>query len=234
MKNQRIKLAIVDDEELLVRLLKDFLADFKCFEVCLTALNGEEFLKKIRALENCPDVVLMDLRMKDMGGLELLHILKEEKPDMRVIVISSYYRKSFFGYLLKAGVSAFIPKGISPDKLYDIVTTVYEKGIYLMDEQIETLRKQISSSAPEPVFNSIGLLSKREVEVLQLICQQLTATEIAKRLFINKRTVEGHRNNLFLKTGVKNTAGLVIYALQNKLIDLNDFHFEGTTNHSDC
>lgn len=123
------------------------------------------------------------------------------------------------GYMLKLGVNAFIPKGISPEKLVGIITEVAEKDYFFMDDQIEVLRSQLSSKIPQPVLDEEIQLSDREKEVLSLICKQKTAKDISKIMYISKRTVDGHRTNLLLKTGAKNTAGLVIYAIQNKIID---------------
>ena len=121
--------------------------------------------------------------------------------------------------MLKTGVNAFIPKGISPDKLHNIITEVAEKDYFFMDDQIEVLRKQLSPKLPQPIVDEEIQLSDREKEVLNLICQQKTAKDISKIMYISKGTVDGHRTNLLLKTGAKNTAGLVIYAIQNKIID---------------
>ena len=119
-------------------------------------------------------------------------------------------------------MAAFLPKEISPDRLPAIIETVYAQGCYFMPEQVGILREQISSRAPVPVTESENSLSARETEVLRLLCQQKTAKEIGEILFITQRTAEGHKNNLFVKTGVKNIAGLVIYAIQRGIIDIRE------------
>ncbi len=123
------------------------------------------------------------------------------------------------GYMLKLGVNAFIPKGVSPEELLEIIEDVTKKDYFFMNDQIDELRKQLSSKIPKPKLIEEDQLSVREKEVLSLICQQKTAQEISEILFLSKRTIEGHRTNLLLKTGAKNTAGLVIYAIQNKIVD---------------
>jgi DNA-binding NarL/FixJ family response regulator len=94
-----------------------------------------------------------------------------------------------------------------------------------MEEQIEVMRSQIATTAPAPVLSTEEALTDREVEILQLICKQFTAQQIADKLFITKRTVEGHKSNLLLKTSAKNTAGLVIYAIQKQIINIDDCFF---------
>lgn len=215
---RRIKLAIVDDDQLIVSLLNDFFTRNTAFEVSLTANSGEEFLETLPS-EPLPDVVILDLKMKAMNGAEVTQLLKDNYPTIRTVVMSSHYQKSFMGFMMKSGVSAFIPKGISPDELLKIVQEVEQRGYYFLPEQLEVIQKQIAKSAPQPILEEVDRLSEREIEVLKLICHQKTAKEIADTLCIAPRTVEGHKNNLFAKTGTKNIAGLVIYAVQHRLIE---------------
>jgi DNA-binding NarL/FixJ family response regulator len=220
--NAKIKLAIVDDEALLVMLLNDFFSKHEQIEVVSTATDGEEFLSNLKLLENTPDVILLDLQMKGMNGIETMAVLKQDYPDLKIIVVSSHYKKSFMGYMLKLGVNAFLPKGVEPQLLSEAVKETFTRGYFFMDEQIEVMRRQISSNVPEPALSTEESLSEREIEILKLICQQYTAQQIADKLFITKRTVEGHKSSLLLKTSAKNTAGLVIYAVQKKIIDIDD------------
>jgi len=169
-----------------------------------------------------PDIILLDLKMTGMDGIEVTQSLKETYPDIKVIVISSHYQKLFMGFMLKTGVSAFLPKGISPVELVDIIRTVYKQGYFFKEDQMAVLREQIPAKAPKPVLQDEELLSEREKDVLKLICQQKTAKEIGDVLFITQRTAEGHKNNLFVKTGAKNIAGLVIYAIQQGVMSVEE------------
>ncbi|PLX15552.1 MAG: DNA-binding response regulator [Salinivirgaceae bacterium] len=228
MGKEEIKLAIVDDEELVVKLLEQFLSTIENYKVVITAFDGSEFIEKLLVTEEIPDIALIDLRMKNMNGIETVTELKKTHPEVKVITISSHYKTSFMGYMMKVGVNAFIPKGVAPKYVVDVIESVNTRGYYFTEEQIDIMRNQISSSAPEPVLDENNLTT-REQEILELICHQYTAQEIADKLNITKKTVEGHRTNLFLKTGVKNLAGLVIYAIQNNLINLKDFNLSNTT-----
>ncbi|MCH2225748.1 MAG: response regulator transcription factor [Crocinitomicaceae bacterium] len=214
-----IKLAIVDDDVLVVELLANFLSLNKEFEITFTANSGEECLEKINAADtDVPDVLLLDLRMGKVTGLNVLEELGGTEPDIRIIVISSHYKDSFMGFMLKTGVSAFLPKGISPKKLEEVIFEVFQRGFYFLPDQLNMVRSQVSSKAPKPELVEENLLSEREIEILKLICNQKTAKEIGESLFIAQRTVEGHKNNLFVKTGARNIAGLVIYAAQKEII----------------
>ena len=217
-----IRIAIVDDEALIVMLLRDYFLKHKQIIVTLTANDGSSFIEGLRKIEVLPDVVLLDLNMKELNGIDTTTILKKEFPDLKIIVVSSYYKKTFMGYMLKLGVNAFLPKGILPEQLAEAIEDVYNKGYYFVEEQIEVMRHQISSKTPAPSFSSEEELSEREIEVLKLICQQCTALQIAEKLFISPRTVEGHKSNLLLKTSARNLAGLVIYAVQRNIINIDE------------
>ncbi len=217
-----IKVAIVDDDTLIVSLLKGFLETQPEFQVVFTAGNGKECLDQLNNTSDHPDVILLDLKMDQMNGIETSKVLKSDFPDIHKVIISSHYNKSFMGFMLKTGVSAFLPKGIDPPELLKIIKEVHLNGFFFMKDQMEIIREQLSSKSPKPSLDEHNGISQRELEVLRLICQQKTAKEIAEILFIAPRTVEGHKNNLFIKTSAKNTAGLVIYAIQNDIINAQD------------
>ena len=214
-----ITVAIVDDETLIVQLLEDYFRKVDSVQVVMKAYNGKEFIDQLQQTEQRPDIVLLDLRMKEMDGIETTTYLREHYPEIKIIVMSSHYMSSFMGYMLKTGVNAFIPKEISPDFLTNVIHSVKQHGYYFSEEHVEVMRPQIAPKVPKPKLTQQEILSEREMEILKLICQQYTSQEIADKLFIARRTVEGHKGNLLLKTAVKNTAGLVIYAIQNQLID---------------
>ncbi|EAY25321.1 response regulator transcription factor [Microscilla marina] len=213
-----IKIALAYGEKLFTQLLENFLRNESNIQCLFTALSGKEFLCQIKKTPEPPQVVLLDLKMTDMEGTELIEKLKATHPDMKYILMSSYYKKTFTGYALKTGANALVPKEISPEYLLKVIALVHTKGYYFMEEQIEVLRSQIKPRPPRPNFINEGEFTDREMEVLRLLCEQYTAQEIADKLFISRRTVEGHKDNLFAKTGARNLAGLVIYALQNQLV----------------
>ena len=218
----KIPVALVDDDQLIVSLLKDFINQQSNLEVIMTANSHEAFLAILESEAIHPKVLILDLKMKDSSGLETASLLKTRYPDISVVIMSSFYKSQFMGIMLKSGVSAFIPKGLSPESLLTIIHDVAKNGFYFLEEQVNMLRTQISSKSPIPALESKDELTEREIEVLILICHQKTAKEIGEILFISTRTVEGHKNNLFLKTGTKNIAGLVIYSIQNGFIHIDD------------
>lgn len=220
MKN--IRIVITDDDSLIVSLLQGFLHSCDGMEVLFTADSGPGLLSQLSAAAVLPDIVLLDLKMDGMDGIEVTNHLKADFPDIKVIVVSSHYQRSFMGFMLKTGVSAFLPKGISPIELVDVIRTVDRQGYYFKEDQLAAVRGQISSKTPKPALDEDDSLSEREIEVLRLICQQMTAKEIGEVLFLTPRTVEGHKTTLFAKTGAKNIAGLVIYAIQHGFIKVDE------------
>lgn len=219
---KKIKIAIVDDEKLIVNLLKSYLEKTNLFDVCITADDGDNFLINLEKSLTIPKVLLIDLRMKSKNGIETAQHLRKHYPDIKIIIMSSYYEKSFIGFMLKSGVNAFIPKNISPRNLANVIQNVAHFDYHFLKDQIDALKPQISPKAPRPKFSVTENLTQRETEILKLICEQCTNQEIADKLFISKRTVEGHRTNLLLKTGVKNTAGLVIFAISQNIFNINN------------
>ncbi|MGB3106279.1 response regulator transcription factor [Sphingobacterium siyangense] len=215
---EAIRIGIVDDDQLIVELLQDYLNMQQDLKVVLAATSGQECLDNLQNISAEIDLLLVDLKMAQMNGIELIKHLRDRHPEIKIIVVSSHYQDSSLGFMLKNGTAAFIPKGIAPAVLLSILYEVHQKGFFFYKQQLEILREQISSrvSAPSCGFE---LLTDREIMVLKLIAQQKTAKEIAELLFITSRTVEGHKNNMFAKTGTKNIAGLVIYAIQNAIID---------------
>ncbi|QEE50834.1 response regulator transcription factor [Flavobacterium alkalisoli] len=219
-----ILIAITDDDNLIAQLLESYLSTCPNLKVLFTANSGLDLIEKLKTTTTLPDILLLDLKMEGMDGVETTQYIKANHPEIKIIVISSHYQNSFLGFLFKTGASAFVPKGISPVLLKEIITRVHETGIYFMDDQIDSMREQISSKSPKPDLNDENDLSEREIDVLKLICMQKTAKEIGETLFITTRTVEGHKNNLFAKTGAKNIAGLVIYAVQHNIINIHDLN----------
>lgn len=211
----------MDDDLLVVQLLCDFFNSLRHMEVCLTAQGGEEFLEKIESLHPLPDILLLDLRMKKGNGLDTLKHLQEQACEIKTIVLTSFYSDSFTGQMLKLNAAAFLPKDISRSELVLVIETVLEQGYYFSAEQMNTLRLQISGKIPQIRLTQENVLSDREREVLVLVCHQCTTQEIAEALFVSPKTIESHKSNLLVKTGAKNMAGLVMYAVQHNIVNPN-------------
>jgi len=223
MNTTNLNLALVDDDKLVVELLKNFFTKETHISINIIAHNGHNFIKQLRNNKILPDIVLLDLRIQKMNDIDTMAILRKDFPNIKIIILSSHYKPAFIGFILKSGANAFIPKNTGLNNLLKIIDEVYIKGHYFSPNQVEIIREQLLTNVPKPTLEEKQLLSEREMDVLKLICSRCTAREIGEKLFITQRTVEGHKNRILLKTGVKNTAGLVIYSIQNNIINPNEY-----------
>ncbi len=220
MKN-KIKIILADDEQLFRKGISFLLQREESFDILFEAENGQELIDNIDP-KNLPDIILMDLKMPVLNGVETTKVIHKKYPSVKIIALTSYDGKSFIINMIDVGASSYLLKNTSPKIVIHTIKEVYDKGFYYDEKVMKTIHENLLSSSGKKIKSDLDkkLLSKREREVLELICAQLTTSEIAKKLYISPRTVDGHRNNLLLKTGSKNVAGLVIYGIQKKLIEL--------------
>lgn len=206
------RLALADDQLLFRRGLVMLLRDMSGVQVVFECANGEELLTGLR--DNPIDIVLLDLEMPVMDGMEAIGRIKQEHPDVKVIVLSTHNKEQFILRAMDSGAAGYMLKSADTDEIESAIRSVRESGYYYSDRVSHVmLHGLVTKQKVKPTFQEVDPLSERELEVLRAICQGLTNTEIAGKLFISPRTVEGHRNNMLLKTGAKNTAGLVVYAM---------------------
>ena len=212
---EKIRIALADDHQLFRNGLKILLGSFNEFEVVAEASNGNELL---RALETtAADIVLMDISMPEMDGVEATGRLSREMPGTRVIALSMYGEEEYYYRMLDAGAKGFILKDSDITDVHDAIIAVHKGGNYFSQELLYHVINRIKNREQEVKSSS---LSKREKEILLKICEGLSNHEIADSLFISKRTVDKHRANLLAKTGSKNTASLILYAIKNRLIEI--------------
>ncbi|MEO1516183.1 MAG: response regulator transcription factor [Bacteroidota bacterium] len=218
----KIKLAIADDQVLFLRGLKYILQDFDDIDLIIEVSNGQELLDAIP--HNPPDVVLMDMKMPVMDGMEATKEIKKRYPNIKVILLSMFDDERLITHMMEIGANGYLLKNEEPHILKEAIDSVLNKDLYFNDYVSKALLKGLQQKTDiPPSFMSTNpalQLTPRELEVLRLICEELTTAEIAKKLYISARTVEGHRKNLLEKAGVRNTAGLVIFAVKNELIQL--------------
>jgi DNA-binding NarL/FixJ family response regulator len=161
--------------------------------------------------------------MPEMNGVELNEVLQEKYPAIKVIVLSVYDQERFIGKMVEAGVCGYLTKNCEIEELKLAIHSTYKNGFYFNQTTVEAMRKaaQYKSTDIKNINNIAIELTEREKEILTLLCKEFTNNEIAEQLFISARTVEGHRNHLLQKTGCKNTAGLVIFAIKNGLYSID-------------
>lgn len=186
-------------------------------DILLEADNGEDLLAAME--QHRPDVILMDLKMPLMDGMEATKTIRKKYPDTKVLVVSMYEDDKFIIHLMEIGANGYLLKNAEPDEIRRSIYAVYENGYYFNDLVNKALlKKLVLKNNLKPSFNRDIDLTEREHEVLKMICEEKTAAEIAKEIFLSPRSVEGIRQRLIEKIGVRNTAGLVMFAVKNGIV----------------
>lgn len=213
-----IKIAIADDYKIFREGLKVGFSADENLEVIMEADNGEDLLKALETI--IPDVIIMDLKMPIMDGMEATKAVRKKYPSIKVLVVTMYDDDKFIIHLMENGANGYLLKNTEPDEIRKSIYAVYENGYYFNDVVNKALlKKLVLKNNLKPSFNQNVELTEREMEVLKLICEEKTAAEIAKDIFLSPRSVEGIRQRLIEKIGVRNTAGLVMFAVKNSMVD---------------
>jgi DNA-binding NarL/FixJ family response regulator len=216
-----IKIGIVDDHNLFRQSLIALLQMESSLELIVEASGGPLFLEKIKQPERLPEIVLIDIDMPEMNGITLNEILKNTYPQIKVIILSVHAQERLIATMISAGASAYLLKNCDKDEFINAIQSVYKHGFYMSKEVFSAMQGTKKNTKPLKNINAIPVeLTNRETEVLRLICGELSTAAIAEKLFLSIRTVEGHRNNLLLKTGCTNTAGLVLFAVRHGIFNL--------------
>lgn len=219
-----IRIALVDDHTLFRSGLRSLLALREGFEIVADVGNGEEFLALVDKTEI--DVVFMDISMPGIDGVETTRRALAMCPTLRVITLSMYGDDHYYRLMLESGASGFVLKDSDIEEVYAAVDAVMAGDSYFSEALLGSFTRNMSRLVGEATqvgeSETIGeeMLSDREVEILVEVCRGLSNQEIADKLFISKRTVDKHRANILEKTGCKNTANLVVYAIKNHLVEL--------------
>ena len=209
-----IKLALADDQNLFRKGMSMLLRELDGMEVTLECANGKDLLKAIGVVP--VDIVLLDLEMPVMDGVETMKRMRTDHPEVKVLVLSMHSEEKFIVHMMELGANGYLLKTAEAAEVETAIRSVAESGYYFSDMVSQVmLQGLVKKEKVRPYFNVVDPLSERELEVLKLICAEKTTPEIAEQLFLSPRTVEGHRNNILLKTGARNVAGLVVFAMTN-------------------
>ena len=193
-----IKIAIADDYKIFREGLKVGFSTDENLEVIMEADNGEDLLKALETIT--PDVIIMDLKMPIMDGMEATKAVRKKYPNIKVLVVTMYDDDKFIIHLMENGANGYLLKNTEPDEIRKAIYSVHENGYYFNDVVNKALlKKLILKNNLKPSFNQNVELTERELEVLKLICEEKTAAEIAKDIFLSPRSVEGIRQRLLKK-----------------------------------
>lgn len=214
-----IKLFLVDDHKMIREGLKHFLENQPDFEIIAEAENGVDCLNQLESIT--PDIVLTDLNMPEMDGLELTKAIKEKYPNIKIIALTMMGESQHIKQMLAEGAMGYLLKDCSEEELVLAIKNVQNGGTYYSPEVTNIILNNIRKVKPATTSKVATEmpLTEREKEVLHLILKEQSNKEIADKLFVSVRTVDAHKRNLLDKTGSRNVAGLVIYAIERQLFD---------------
>ena len=217
MMGKKIKIFIVDDHEIFRNGLKIVLDKLKYVEIAGEATDGNEFINMLD--ETKTDIVLidmMDIEMPGLNGIETTKKSLQKYPDLKIIALTMFGDDESVQSMLDAGAKGFLMKNLNKETLVKAIQTVYNGGNYYSEELFDFFTRQIAKEKKKP--GDTLKLTRREKEILQLLCEGLSNKKIADALFISERTVLGHKTNLLTKTDMKNSLSLMSYAIKNKLV----------------
>lgn len=220
---QKIHIGLVEDQYLFREGMKAILGTWPEMEIVFTSANGYSVIDKLGSSTLVPDVMLVDLSLppdgdREFSGLHVTESLLQAYPEMKILILSVHDDENFINKLIEAGAHGYLVKDCDPREVHDAIVSVFHKGTYINERTLKAIQRNMGR---KPVTRKMSTqLTRREEEILQLVCQQLTAEEIAEKLFISVKTVNGHRNNLLLKTGSRNVTGLVLFAVKNNIISV--------------
>ncbi|MFA9392789.1 MAG: response regulator [Prolixibacteraceae bacterium] len=207
---QKFKILLVDDHAIVLDGIKSLLAKIENIEIAGVARNGVEGLEQLKITE--ADLILTDLNMPGMDGMEFIKTIRNDFPPTKIIVLSLHDEPAFIRNIMKYRVQGYILKNDASSELVEAVERVLNGKTFFSSKINQILMEQIDEPSVEK------LLSDRELQIIKLIVQELSNKQIAEQLFISERTVETHRKNIFRKTNSTNIVGLIKYAFNNNLI----------------
>ncbi len=217
--NNIIKLAIADDHQLFRKGMVSVLNTYANFKVVFEASNGQEMVDQLENIE--VDIVLMDLKMPVLDGIKATEIIKSKFPNVKVVVVSMYDEDQFVIKLMELGANGYLLKDTDPDEVELALNTIYNEDYYYGAFLNKIMhRKMVDNTKRKPIEFAVNIsLTDREKEIIRYVCEGMKTNEIADKVCLSPRTVEGHRNNIMEKIGAKNLAGIVVYGIKHNIYE---------------
>ena len=215
--NLPIRILIADDHAMFIDGIKSLLRKFEKANIVAETTNGKDALEIIRS-RNDIDLLITDINMPGLSGTELTRIVKTEFPHTKVLVLTMYNDREIVNDIIMAEAEGYILKNTGKQELITAITRIADNGTYYSNEVMSIIMDNLKDShKPKPQADPLKELTPREMEILKLICEELSTAEIASQLYISPRTVETHRKHILAKTQVKTIVGLIRFAIENKI-----------------
>jgi DNA-binding NarL/FixJ family response regulator len=211
---RKIQIGVADDQLLFLKSLKEMLDRFPAFQVTVEALNGEELLRKLEQVSELPDIILVDVKMPVMGGMEAVALITQRYPAIKLVALSMEDADAMVIGMIKAGCCSYLLKEIHPDELQCALLEIHSRGYYNADTFNRNSRRMLREEK-----NVLAVrLSVNEEKFLHLACSDLTYKQIASQMHLSERTIDGYREALFEKLNVQSRVGMVLEGIKKKLI----------------
>jgi len=224
MSKKKIGIFLVDDHQIVRDGIKSLLHNAPEINISGEASSGKELLEKITNTET--DIILMDISIPDISGIELTKQISKNYPDVKVLVLSMYMQEDFIVNAIAAGAKGYLPKNTTRHELLNAITKIYEGNEYYSDSISKIILENYISNVRKPKElepareKETDVLSSREKQILQMIIEGLSNQDIADKLFISIRTVESHKNHIMQKLGIKSLVELIKYAIRNNIAEI--------------
>ncbi len=219
MKQEQIKIGLVDDHILVREALGNIIKSFDEFDISLMAVNGKDFIDKLNK-SNVPEILLLDLSMPEMDGHDTIHWLSKNHPEIKILVLTMYDAESLI-HLIKAGVRGFLKKDVPPAELKHALQCVHANGTYCSNTVTGRLFNLMKEQGSKNSAWGTVILNENEISFLKLASSEMTYKEIARIMEISPRTVDNYRDALFIKLNVKSRVGLAMYAVKSGIVTVN-------------
>ncbi len=212
-----IQVIIIDDHKLVTDCISLFLKGAKDIKVVGVAHSGKDALEMLKDVT--PEVILLDITMPEMSGIELTDLIKKKYPDIKILILSMHSDYNNISDAIDAGADGYVPKDVSSEELVEAIETVSRGKNYFHSTISDEIVKNYANKRQKST-NLLPQLTKRELEVLQLFAEGFNNSEIADKLFLSVRTIESHKNHILQKTNMKNSVELIKFAIRNKIIEI--------------
>lgn len=209
-------IVIADDHVLFSTALSELISKSGRYEVLYTVENGKQLKERFRSAVNVPDIVLLDINMPQMDGVETAKWLSKDFAEVLVLALSMNNDEASIVGMLRNGAKGYLLKDTNANELYTALDLLCEKGFYYSELVTQHLVKAVAGNSGAAINN----ISEREMQFIQLACSEFTYKEIADQMNLSMRTIDGYRESLFQKLNVKSRVGLVMYAIANKLVKI--------------